>query len=112
MFRTFLYAEPKAYVEPCQTSVMEHLGKIVNSYNYFCKLIYIFSQYRLLTFSTEINMNYFKAGLIFTPKVFYIKKYGGRGGLGVGAVNFDIPQYFFDVVKNQISNKKYQLELT
>ena len=38
IFRTLGYSEPEANSEPCQTSMMEHCAKIVNSYSYFCKL--------------------------------------------------------------------------
>ena len=38
IFRTLGYSVPEANSEPCQTSMMEHCAKIVNSYSYFCKL--------------------------------------------------------------------------
>ena len=53
-----------AYSEPCQTSTMQHFAKIVNGYNYFrnisisCSLLY------------EKNVNFYHAGLIFTPELF------------------------------------------
>ena len=56
-----------AYSEPCQTSTMQHFAKIVNGYNYFrnisisCSLLY------------EKNVNFYHAGLIFTPELFDVK---------------------------------------
>ena len=38
ILRTLTYLEPEAYSEPCQKSTMKHFVKIVNSYNYLCKL--------------------------------------------------------------------------
>ena len=45
IFRTLGYSEPEGNSEPCQTSMMEHCAKVVNSYivvfanyNYFCNI--------------------------------------------------------------------------
>ena len=56
MFRSGIYSEP------CRTSMMEYIAKIVNSCSCFRKL---FSQYQLFTFSTYFNKN-----SCFTPVVF------------------------------------------
>ena len=49
-------SETEAYLEPCRTSTMEHVAKIVNS---------CISFRSFFTFSTYFNKN-----LFFTPKVF------------------------------------------
>ena len=38
IFRTLAYPKPKDYPEHCQTSAMKRFVKVVNGYNYFCKL--------------------------------------------------------------------------
>ena len=37
IFRTLTYSVPRAYLEPCQTNMMEVFAKLVNNYNYFPK---------------------------------------------------------------------------
>ena len=52
------------YLEPCQTSSIQHFAKMVNGYNYF----------RNISFSRSLlyekNVNFHNAGLIFTPELF------------------------------------------
>ena len=76
IFRTLTHSKPEAYSKPSQTSTMEHFAKIVNSYNYFCNISFS----RSLLY--EINIiNFFNAGLIFTPEVFILcKKVWELGG--------------------------------
>ena len=52
IFRTLAYSKSKAYSELCQTPTMKHFAKIVNGYNYFCKLK-LLTQCRLVVFSTS-----------------------------------------------------------
>ena len=84
IFRTLVYSrsETEAYSEPCQTSMMEHFAKIVNSCSIFCKL---FLQYQLFTFCT-----FFNKSLFATPKVFILYK-KVKWPTDLGAVNFIIP---------------------
>ena len=76
IFRTLIYSksEPEAYSEPCRTSSMERVAKIVNSCSCFCKL---FSQYQLFTFYTYFNKNLF---FLFQNYLFHIKKYSDPVG--------------------------------
>ena len=37
IFRTLTYSVPRAYLETCQTNMMEGFAKLVNNYNYFPK---------------------------------------------------------------------------
>ena len=59
-------SETEAYSEPCQTSTMEYVAKIVNSCSGFRKL---FCQYQLFTF-----LVFFSKSLFFTPEVFILYK--------------------------------------
>ena len=58
VFKTLAYSEPR------QTATMHHFAKIVNGYNYF----------RNISFSGSLlyekNLNFYNAGLIFTPELF------------------------------------------
>ena len=38
VFKSLAYSELEAHSEPCQRSSMDYFAKIVNNYNYLCKL--------------------------------------------------------------------------
>ena len=82
VFITLAYSKSEAYLEPCQTSTMKSFSKIVNGYNYFCKL-WLFSQYKLAAFSTSWN----KYHEVATPEVVILCKKLWRTR-GPGTVNF------------------------
>ena len=71
------------YSEPCQTSTMKYIAKIVNSCSCFRKS---FSQNQLFTFSTYLNKN-----SCFTPEVFIPYK---KVSWPRVAMNFDIPMLY------------------
>ena len=69
---------------------MQCFAKIVNGYDYF-HMIKLFSQYQLSRSRPyEINMNFFKTVLIFTPEVSILRKKVGEPN-GSRVMNFDIP---------------------
>ena len=91
IFRTVVHSEPchieisgvfriGSYSELCQTATMQHFARIVNGYNYF----------RNISFSRSLlyekNVNFYNAGLLFTPESYKIKKLWDPRGPGV--VNF------------------------
>ena len=84
IFRILVYAksETKTYSEPCQTSVMEHFTKIVNSYSCFCKL---YLQYQLFKLSTFFNKSIF----LLQKYLFVISK-SIVAPRGLGVMSFDI----------------------
>ena len=51
IFRNLAYSEPEAHSQPFQAPTMEWFAKIVDDFNYFCKL-QLLLQYQLLIFST------------------------------------------------------------
>ena len=78
MLRTLAHLEPEAYSKPWQRPIMKRFVKKANGYNYLRKL-QLSSRYQLLTCSTLGNEyhDFFNAGLIFTPEMYFnIKKYG------------------------------------
>ena len=63
IFKILVHSIPEAFSEPCQTSTMGRLAKIVKGYN----------NVRNISFSRSLlckmNLNFFNAFLFFTPKV-------------------------------------------